>query len=191
MKSASWFKFFCLILAIAFYVPVWHSHCTKASFTVPVWSSDELAVHSCPLLRLQTHVAKLASALFCCCSLLHNNYMASNLQRFTARSIVNTFLSMYLLTSDMFGRWCSTTVPADNGKTRCFIMCEKKQGWICSNASASKSLKNPLKCDHYAWVNSLIKLRLCRLLFVQCNTTWLVRNTFMKGLWEYVSMVDA
>ena len=51
---------------------------------------------------------------------------------------------MWLLTLDIFGRWCSETVPADNGKTRCFIQCEKKQGWICSNASASTSFKNPL-----------------------------------------------
>ena len=55
------------------------------SFTVLVWCSDELAVHSCPLLRLQTqNVTKLASALFCCCSLLLNNNMATNLQRFTS-----------------------------------------------------------------------------------------------------------
>ena len=30
------------------------------------------------------HVAKLASALLCCCSLLRNNDMATNLQRFTS-----------------------------------------------------------------------------------------------------------
>ena len=33
------------------------------------------------------------------------------------------------------------TVIADNGKTRCFILCENKQ-WLYSNASASTSLKN-------------------------------------------------
>jgi len=49
---------------LALYLPVWHSHCTKASFTVVVWCSDELAVHACPFLRQQTHVAKLASTLF-------------------------------------------------------------------------------------------------------------------------------
>jgi len=55
------------------------------SFTVLVWCSDDIALHSCPLLRLQTqNVTKLASALFCCCSLLRNNKMAMNLQRFTS-----------------------------------------------------------------------------------------------------------
>jgi len=28
-------------------------------------------------------------------------------------------------------------VTADNGKTRCFILCEKKHEWICSSASTS------------------------------------------------------
>ena len=51
-----------LMLAITLYLLVWHSHCTKARFTVLVWCSDELAVHSFPLLRLQTHVVKLASS---------------------------------------------------------------------------------------------------------------------------------
>jgi len=135
-----------LILAITFYLPAWHSHCTRdktedvlihetsflvrhdspagvttccdhycwisqarivvtrwkqfqagdflkkltakaklPSFTVLVWCSDELAIHSYPLLRLLTqNVTKLGSALFCCCSLLRNNNMATNLQRFTS-----------------------------------------------------------------------------------------------------------
>jgi len=30
------------------YLPVWHSHCTSARFTVMVSCSDEIAVHSCP-----------------------------------------------------------------------------------------------------------------------------------------------
>ena len=64
LRSASRFQLLDLILAITLYLPVWHSHCTKASFTVLVWCSDELAVHSRPLLRLQTHVATLAIALF-------------------------------------------------------------------------------------------------------------------------------
>jgi len=28
------------------YLPVWHSLCTRASFTVLVWCRDALAVHS-------------------------------------------------------------------------------------------------------------------------------------------------
>jgi len=86
-----------------------------------------------------SNITKLAIALFYCCSLLHNNNMATNLQRFT-----NAFCRVWLFTSDIFGRWYSDTVTADNGKAHCFILCEKKQGWICSNAYASTRLKNPL-----------------------------------------------
>jgi len=32
------------------YLPEWHSHCTRARFTAVVSCSDDLAVHSCPLL---------------------------------------------------------------------------------------------------------------------------------------------
>jgi len=64
-------------------LPVWNSHCTRVSFTVTVSCSDELAVHSCPLLCLQRWVAKVASGLFYCWSLLRNNKMATNLQKFT------------------------------------------------------------------------------------------------------------
>jgi len=44
---------------------------------------DGLAVHWCPFLCLQTWVAKVGSGLFYCWSLLHNNTVATNLQRFT------------------------------------------------------------------------------------------------------------
>ena len=85
LKSASRFRLIDLILAITLYLPVWHSHCTKSSFTVLVWCIDELPVHSCPLLRLQTYnVAKHAGAWFCCFSLLRNTNMATNLQRLTS-----------------------------------------------------------------------------------------------------------
>jgi len=45
--------------------------------------SDGLAVHSCPLLCLQSRVAKVASGLFYCWSLSRNNTMATDLQKFT------------------------------------------------------------------------------------------------------------
>jgi len=45
--------------------------------------SDEIAVHSCPLLCLQRRVAKVANVLFYCWSLLRNNTLATNPQRFT------------------------------------------------------------------------------------------------------------
>jgi len=62
---------------------VWNSHCTRVRFTVTVWCSNELAIHSCPLLCLQRRVAKVASGFFYCWSLLRNNNMPKKFQRFT------------------------------------------------------------------------------------------------------------
>ena len=84
MKSAAQFQSVDLILPVAVYLPVWHSHCTQARFTVLVLCTDELAVHSCPLLCLRKQVVKFASGLFYCRSLLRNNNMATNLQRLTS-----------------------------------------------------------------------------------------------------------
>jgi len=64
------------------YAPVRHSHCSRATFTMLVSCSDELAVHSCPLFFLPRKVTKLAIRLFYRWSSLRNNNMATNLQRF-------------------------------------------------------------------------------------------------------------
>ena len=72
-----------LILAVTVFLPIWNLHCTRVRFTVIVTCSDELAVHSCPLLCLQRWIAKVTSGLFYCWSLLRNNNMATTLQRFT------------------------------------------------------------------------------------------------------------
>jgi len=53
LTLASRFRLIDLFLAIAVYLPVQHSHCERARFTVLVSCSAELAVHSCPLLYLQ------------------------------------------------------------------------------------------------------------------------------------------
>jgi len=50
------------------------------SYSVMQWWA---AVHSYPLLCLQRRVAHVASGFFCCWSLLRNNSMTANLQRFT------------------------------------------------------------------------------------------------------------
>jgi len=65
------------------FLPIWNSHCARVRFTVAVLCSDELAVHSCLLLCLQRWVANVVSGLFYCWSLLRNNIMTTNLQRFT------------------------------------------------------------------------------------------------------------
>ena len=71
LKLAAKFLLIHLIAATTVYLPVWH--CTRARFTVLVSYSDEIAVRSCPLLCLQMQVAKLASRLLYCWSLLRNN----------------------------------------------------------------------------------------------------------------------
>jgi len=53
---------------------VWNSHCTRVRFTVIVFCSDELAVHSCLFLCLQRWVAQDASGLFYRWSLLRNKH---------------------------------------------------------------------------------------------------------------------
>jgi len=61
------------------YFPVWHSHCTRASFTVLVSCRDELrTAHSCPLICLQRQVAKRGKELFHYWPLLRSNNMATN-----------------------------------------------------------------------------------------------------------------
>jgi len=53
VTSVAQFRLIDLILAITAYLPVWHSHCTRARFTVLLSCSAGLALHSCPLLCLQ------------------------------------------------------------------------------------------------------------------------------------------
>ena len=62
---------------------VWNSHCIRVRFTDIVSCSDTLVVYSCPFLCLQRRVAKVVCGLCYCWSLLRNNTVATNLQRFT------------------------------------------------------------------------------------------------------------
>ena len=98
------------------------TYCTRSRFTVMVSCSDKLAVHSCPLLCLQRWVAKLASRLFYCWSLLCNNSMTTNLQRFTSCNSSRRFVA--LLNADLAGN-AARQWHADSGKPRAFILCEK------------------------------------------------------------------
>jgi len=60
------------------YLPVWHSNCTRARFTILVSRNGELAIHSGPLICLQKQITKLASGLFDCSPLLRDNSRATN-----------------------------------------------------------------------------------------------------------------
>jgi len=75
-----------LILTMTVCFPVWHSHCTRASFTVLVSCRDELlTVHSRPLICLQRQIAKLGKEFLCYWTLLRNNNIPRTIfQRFTS-----------------------------------------------------------------------------------------------------------
>ena len=64
LTSAAPFRLIYLFLAMTVYQPVRNSRCTRASFTVVVSCSAELAVYSRPLLCPQRQVAKLARDCF-------------------------------------------------------------------------------------------------------------------------------
>ena len=59
----------------------WGWTCTLCN---PIFYTTEFAVHSYPLIYPQRQVAKLASGLFYCWSLLRNNNVFSNVQRLTS-----------------------------------------------------------------------------------------------------------
>jgi len=86
------------------YLPVW-THCTRVRFTV-LLSCNDYAVHSCSVLCLQRQAAKLESGLFCYWSLLRNNNMAANFQRFTS-SYSSSRLPTWLFWSQILKFWIS------------------------------------------------------------------------------------
>jgi len=125
------------------------THYTRSRFTILGSCSDSL----------QRQVAKLASGFFYRWSFLRNNNMAANLQRFASSNSRRRFAACDCWTQTS---WLAGNVArqwlADRGKAHSFILCEKKHGWICSNASTT--LKNPMlvwdcECDQWAWVNNL------------------------------------
>ena len=124
---------------------------------------------SCPLLCLQRRITKVTSGLFYCWSSLRNNNMATYLQRFTSyhgsRRFVAWDLNAHILAGNAARQW-----HTDSGKSRTFILCEKKHEWVHCNASTS--LKNPLLVSPMCLS---VKLHFCRLLFMQYIITWLVR----------------
>ena len=78
-------------------------------------------------------------------------------------------LNVHILAGNAARQW-----HTDSGKPRAFLLCEKKHAWVYSNASTS--VKNPLLVLVRVRPMCLsVKLLLCRLLFLQCKITWLVR----------------
>jgi len=83
----------------------------KPALTVLVSCSDEIAVHSCPLICLQRQVAKLAGGLFRCWSFLRNNNMPSNRRVFTS-----SYSSRLFAASDC---WTQTSLAGNAATSDC------------------------------------------------------------------------
>jgi len=82
-----------IIAKIFLYCTLLNHYESKVHSYGRVSCSDELAVHTCPLLCLQKRVAKVAIGLFYCWSSLRNNSMATNLQRFTLFYVSRRFVA--------------------------------------------------------------------------------------------------
>jgi len=165
LKSAAWFQLIDLFLAITLYSPVWHSHCTKASFSVLMWYSYELAV-LCPL--LQTHVATLRAH----CSTVALCFLTITWQRIFKGSlqvtVAKAFCRMWVLTSVIFGRWhrrCQegpVSYPPIFGISIHFVL------WVA--ASHTKYCRSP-KIKHFGSQN---KFGLATLLQGDAARQWLL-----------------
>ena len=83
-------------------------------------------------------VAKLASVLFHRWSLLRNNDMATNLQRFISSYGTRRVGHVTVEHRHIFGRKCCETVTSDSGKLRSFVLCEKRHEWKRSIAAPTK-----------------------------------------------------
>jgi len=117
--------------------PWCHWHCTGARFTVLVSCTDEIVVHSCPLLCLQGQVAKLASGLFHYWSLLRNNYTTRNLQNSLQVTAVGVFPHVIRAPTAGFSQW--------RGQPKMFWGVKKFGGgkWLVN--SCSLKLKKKIK----------------------------------------------
>ena len=149
LKSEAWFQIVGLILAMAVYLVVWHSHCTRARFTVLVSCSGEFAVHSCPLFfcsgRLQNWQEYCFIVGLYCVTITWQQIFKGPIE-----IMVKAFYRMWLLNADI--------LPI--AELHVILYCvKKKHGCICSDASTS--LKNSLlvwdslvwdcKCEHCSW----------------------------------------
>ena len=106
LKSTSWFRLIDLILAITFYLLVWHSHCARVRFTVLVSCSDELAVHSGPHLRLQTQILRNLPAH---CSTVALCWVTITWGRIFKGSLEVTIVNVF----SVFDWWPQTSLTGD------------------------------------------------------------------------------
>jgi len=131
LTSAAQFQLVDLFLAMTVYLPVWHSHCIRARFTVLGSCSGELSVHSSLLLCLQGQVAKLADCFtvgFYCVTITWQQIFWCSLQV----TMVDVVCHMWLLNADILAsnaarQWLLIRVNR-NAESGCI---EGQQGQRC------------------------------------------------------------
>ena len=130
-------------------------------------------------------VANVASGLFYCWSLLRNNNMATNLQKFTLYYDGRRFVAWDCWTHTSWQVMQRDSDHADSGKPRTFILCEMKHECVYSNAS--KSLKHPLLLRVWPMCLS-VKLHSAGFFSYSTKLRGLLEHIY-AGLWEYVFIV--
>ena len=144
LKSASWFRWIDLIL-VTFMALTLHKSQLHCSGVMQWWACSPLM--STPSSG-DSNVTKLASALSycyrCCVTITRQPIFKGSLQV----TIVNALFRMWLLTSDIFDRWCSDTVTQWRsqpknfwrtkfwGGTKCLVLGEQ-QYFLWDTASQS------------------------------------------------------
>ena len=132
---------------MAIYVPVWHSHCTQAKFTVLVLCTAMMlwchAVMSLQITPVRSYACRGRwSNLRAVCSTLGLYCVTTTWQQIFIGSLqvtIESVLPFPHVTVEKHTFWqvhCSERVTVDSGKQRIFILC-KKHELICSNASTS------------------------------------------------------
>ena len=128
--------------------------------------------HVCPLLCLQRRVAKVESRFFYCWSLLCNNNMATNLQRFTLHYGSRRFVAWDCWT---YTSWQVMQRDSD----MLIVVSHVRLYFVKRSTSDSIAMLPQVWTIHYicgVWPMCLsVKLYLRRLLFMQYKITWLVR----------------
>ena len=144
-----------------------------------------LAVHSCTLLRLHWWVVKVASGLFHCWSLLSNNNMATNLQKFTLYCGSRRFVS--------WDCWTYTSWQVMQRDSDMLIAVSHAHLYFAKRSMSESIAMLPqvwkihykCECDQYAWVSNYI----CAGFFSFNTKLRGLLECIYEGLREYVLIV--
>jgi len=139
-----WSEVSSLILAMTVYLPVWHSHCTRARFTFLVSWTDKLAVYSCPLLCLQRQVRNTwvdCSTVVLCCQ--------TNLKSLTSVMVVDVL--------GAFSSWCRTGTEFCERTLALYRQQPEKEKQNVDFSPLEKFLRTPLVVESYKGESILIQ----------------------------------